>query len=129
MTTFTLNMTQKQPVQFWDRGMKRLTDSLKQTVNGCLEMVAFLPPLLLYLTVLYIIWLVTRFIFVTRLALLTPKMLAGILFIGAVYFPLYFSGSKEELRGFFIFTVLLLLLWSIKTIIQWFKERKAEKNI
>lgn len=121
MATVSLNLSERAP--FWDlrplgeelRG--KSYEALATTTRLLAQVLLFLPPLLIFLGLAWIGWLLLRAVLVGRLALLNEKHLGAMYAGGLVFFPLTAIGPRA-LGPVIIFVLLLGAIWSSRLLLR-----------
>ncbi|PIQ24449.1 hypothetical protein COW36_24675 [bacterium (Candidatus Blackallbacteria) CG17_big_fil_post_rev_8_21_14_2_50_48_46] len=122
MASLDLVLTQKAPSRFWSLGdvgeqlRVRLNRALQDTLRMLVNILVFLPPLLIYFGCAWLIWLLLKLVLVTRLELLSPRALSIAYLLGLLFFPLA-MGGKDLFRATLLFAALLTAGVGIKTLL------------
>jgi hypothetical protein len=132
MASLELQLTQKAPSRFWnldsvgEQLQYKLNRALGDTLKLLVEILVFLPPLLIYFGCAWLLWLLLKLILVQRLALLNSRALAIAYLLGLLFFPLALGG-KELFRATLLFAALLAAGNGIKLLLQrWRKPTAVE---
>lgn len=128
MATYEVNLFTPYQASVWKnealgkRLQKKLARALNDSLTFLVDIIAFLPIGFMISLLIFILWLTTKFILVTKLELLKQKSLAMIFVVGLIFFPTYFMGG-ELFSSTILFVSLIAFIWSLKTIAIWYNQR------
>lgn len=133
MSTLDLHLSETAVSQIWDMQqtwesiLQQLVRSGRETLLMLTAVVAFIPPLLVYILVGYIGIRLLKWLLVARLNILPERTLYTLAIMALVYFPLYWSNRRTS-EAIFSFTLLAMLWWSGKTLLEWWRTRQQRKQ-
>lgn len=113
MATLEITLTQKPAI--WNLAPlgtelgQKAQQSLTVTARLLADVLLYLPPVLVFLGLAWLGWLLLGHLLITRLGLIAERPLAGIYLLGLVFFPLYAVGGLGAAGAF---SILLGLIWA-----------------
>lgn len=131
MATVSLGLAERAP--FWD--LRPLGEelrsksfaSLQTTTRLLAEALLFLPPLLLFLGLAWLGWMLLRQVLISRLGLLSERSLGAIYVSALIFFPICAVGP-QALGPVLLFGLLLGAGWASRTLYLWLKNRQAQRR-
>lgn len=124
MATLEITLTQKPAI--WNLAPlgtelgQKAQQSLTVTARLLADVLLYLPPVLVFLGLAWLGWLLLGHLLITRLGLMAERPLAGVYLLALVFFPLYAVGGLGAAGAF---SILLGLIWAGSLLVAYLRRK------